>query len=747
MPPSRTDRRWTLAVLAAIALASGPASAATTLRIPGKVDPAVLWADYRAHITIDQHGASNKVIERLWNNRDAEHCRADRAALDQALLTEPVSLSLWNLSSACAELTGDHARSERDAAALTALVRYAYQQAPLSAIETPLQVTGLFDVYTLKDLTGGELLYQRYATDAINCDLKVELELWDETEQRERRILASFMGSLVAMSRDEPVNEGPMLRIALARSVIAGGKDLAADSPLHVAWELQQAVDLDDPKAQRARLAELAAGDDPGARLTFAERCLLLGDVDCGSAAVDALLPLAERHYAQALWLLSRAYRDGIGVAKDPAAADRLRAAADQRWGNGLVASLEALIDIAQPKRVGADWQARIDAALASGTPYDIALARQLQVIHGVKDAAHPSAAEMRAAADRGSTVVETLYALSIVDEKDNPDAERYLRRAAEHGNPIAASLLSKKLADSARITDQADSQRFQRIAADHGDLASAQALYKRYADPKTPAEAAQYETWLFAATLRGDKAATLALGKYFADASKEMLGDPVRAVTTLGMLVDAPDQDEARHALATLLMREDKNLRDLPRARRLLQQDADKGDVGAEALLGFSYLVEEKPEDLDRAINWLELASTGGNYAASHLLGALHYDGTRMPRNGKLAVSYYRKSIEQGNARGRNELAWIECTSTADDLYAPDDGLAVAKQMDSGDYGGNAAVLDTIAACHAANGEFDQALTWERMAIATGEAANYPRIAELRQHLDLWQHGQALRE
>jgi ATP-dependent Clp protease ATP-binding subunit ClpA len=95
-----------------------------------------------------------------------------------------------------------------------------------------------------------------------------------------------------------------------------------------------------------------------------------------------------------------------------------------------------------------------------------------------------------------------------------------------------------------------------------------------------------------------------------------------------------------------------------------------------------------------------------------------------------------------------RNNLAWIQCTSTDAAFHDPARGLAdalpAARLPDA-----PIELVDTLAACHAANADFAKAVTAQRDAIAKLRAlgATAEQVAPFELRLASYERGEVVRE
>lgn len=85
----------------------------------------------------------------------------------------------------------------------------------------------------------------------------------------------------------------------------------------------------------------------------------------------------------------------------------------------------------------------------------------------------------------------------------------------------------------------------------------------------------------------------------------------------------------------------------------------AEQGDAGAQVKLGLRYQNGDGVEKNDKvAVEWYRKAADQGNSDAQVNLGVMYQNGTGIEKSNEQAVFWYRKSAEQGNPSGQNLLA-----------------------------------------------------------------------------------------
>lgn len=91
----------------------------------------------------------------------------------------------------------------------------------------------------------------------------------------------------------------------------------------------------------------------------------------------------------------------------------------------------------------------------------------------------------------------------------------------------------------------------------------------------------------------------------------------------------------------------------------------ADKGDINAQLMLGYSYLYGDNgaPMDYDKAFEYYAKAATQGDNIGLNNLGSLYYSGIGIPRNTSKAAILFEKAANQDNSEAAVNLAFILIT------------------------------------------------------------------------------------
>ena len=273
-----------------------------------------------------------------------------------------------------------------------------------------------------------------------------------------------------------------------------------------------------------------------------------------------------------------------------------------------------------------------------------------------------------------------------------NVSAEKYLKTAAEQGDPVAQSEYGKILNDQGF-----DGTDWQKKAATAGNARAAWKL----GDLLQPDEPEQAHDWYQKAAAGGELHAALRLGDYYRDSDPNKARTYYQAAASLR-------EPEARYKLAEILRTSD------PAAARIWYRKAalegyDQTDSAAKAAetLGNIYRHGENvAKNLTEAYSWYSRAAT---IAAEMALAAMYENGEGVEADPVRARQHYRRAIENYEYGSAYEPAASDKTAVAlayqkvADLADPEDPTTTADSRKA-DYReslrlGNDAAIDKLRA------------------------------------------------
>jgi tetratricopeptide (TPR) repeat protein len=161
----------------------------------------------------------------------------------------------------------------------------------------------------------------------------------------------------------------------------------------------------------------------------------------------------------------------------------------------------------------------------------------------------------------------------------------------------------------------------------------------------------------------------------------------------------------------------------------------ANPENAQAQYNLGQALAVEGRTRD---AIAHYERALLANpNDAASHTSLA-----TALAAEHRLeeAIAHYERALELApdSASALIDLAWIRATAEGLDVRRPEEAVRLAERASALTGGSNPTVLDTLAVCYQAAGQFDRAISAETTALAVASgSAPLKLVQQIQDHLD----------
>lgn len=346
-------------------------------------------------------------------------------------------------------------------------------------------------------------------------------------------------------------------------------------------------------------------------------------------------------------------------------------------------------------------------------------------------DAPRPS--ELIAARARdGDAAAQTAYAIRLWHRGTSESAVQavhWLQRASAEGNVIAREMLGVVYGVIARSRSDDEAEQLIDAAVDQFLLAvgqgSSTALYNL---------------------------AQLYLSGHFGSENQPA------GVELLRQAVDRDNLD-AMVLLARLRYNGQFVSKDRDAAVQLLMRAAAGGHAEGQLFYARHQLSTDDGAGFDeRALGWLrEAAASGESAQAQLLLGTLLARGEHVDRDAEAAIEWLKSAASSTtDADTINTVAWVLVVAEQHDLRDPEHGLALMEALMTRDRVAamNAAYLDTWAASHAANGNFERAVDIQRQAIAVAEAEAESRddggpdyLPLLREHLELFSNGETVSE
>lgn len=708
-------------VAACSAHAATPPQAKAQVQAPDVArDPSAAWEHFLAtgdslkalgaYAVLDQVGYADVKV-------DVKACGEHVAALRDALQAAPVSVALHRAAMLCAEAEGDSAGAEHEAAVVAGLAKLALSQAGDAFGARPARVLRTHDIRATLTTAGLTGLYAYYPDWRVRRELPLVVAAWDDERKMERHLAFDYVDTTAAISRN-PEARYPIFRTQFAAGMTDALRDANVDEATDlVAWREGRMKDDVGERREYARKGA-SVGGVMSARFWLQLCSLKTAPARCDEGFVDTLLPFAERQWGWHTVLLSWAYAHGFGVPRDAAAATRLLDAADKRWPRmGGTVAYASLWRDNEDAPFPVDLAARLARAEAAGNE-NAALLRLRQLLDEDADASLDAKdiAFLERPSQNGRGEGLAMLADWAEARKDDAARKQWSKRAADAGNAFHQAEEGWRLAyDTAGPHDEAAGLRWFTLAAGGGSAYAGRMLSY---DAQATNDGAAAEHWLLDGVVNAeDQASALELAQIYERRLPGASGDPARAAEIYEAL-SVGDSAEARRRLAMMAMKGSNGPKDPARARALIEPDAKAGDHASESLLGLSLLDGMLgPVDEAEGERWVQRAIAGGDKSTSASYGHWLFYKKRTDAARAKAMDVWRTGMRNKDDGAANNLAWALCTAPVEALRDANAGLEATramgeiKDLDMG-------YVDTVAACHAANGDFAGAVELQKKVI-----------------------------
>jgi len=678
-----------------------------------------------------------EAFESPFREVDAESCTRQADTLDTSLRTNPVSLALHTLASRCATARGNEADAEQHMQRFAELVRHAYI-GMAGDDDAPVKVMAEPDIIAFLMAVPEDVTTMYYDPKVSVSRLHMFAHLRDAESGAERLLSFDFIDSLMQVRRKEKFAEFPFFRQIFAQALLEN----LAETPGSLAASViavRTAVSRPDVREQFEALEMLAREGEYGGMKTYVINCLTLDRAvpECATTAMDLLLPWVEKRDTLSLVLLAFVQSHGPGIRRDDRAVKALLDAADRQWGAGRGATMHARMLIGARQEQSA--RRYLERAAKAGNP-------QAQVLLAAIELYQPQRTRrltalqregLERAAQSGLPVAQALLATYLVRTGGDRDTVAgWMERAAEGGYGRAQHALAHSYAFGTFTPVDLDKTRFWMAkAANSGVLDATLWLVESYRSAADDADTRyHYLGWLRSAAIAGHVESSVELARFIAESRALPDQGPAEAVEIYRELIALHDRADARRGLADLLAEGAEGVESNPaEARRLLLVDAEKGDAESQAQLGSLLLNGTFGAHDPQGLDWLRKSAAQDNPAGLVELGiALYYAKSPASRDIAGALEYWKRAASLGNRVASNNLAWALCTSDVDDVLDPQRGLSIMHWLQEDTQELSRGFTDTLAACHAAAGEFDEAERIQSLVLDRARATDPPPLATI---------------
>lgn len=729
--------------LAGGAVADGPALAQ---RWQGFVDYArfeAVTASYDVLAAFDQAPGSLE-----------ERCAAVAIELGNARRTHPFSPLLARMDERCA---ADAPAREQAAAESIALRDFLLADGAGASARKPVLVMTEADALALVEQLGGEALYGRYEVMRPGGSVQFVATWLDPAGQRERKLHFDILQlwHLLKTAPDEeryPAFEQGLTQRFLQESMSAGNAaaELAAITTALARGELA-------PAEAAGRIEGLALSGLTAAALELLPLCLAFDDGGrCAANALDLVRPLAERGLGDAMLVMALAASRGVEGAGGQRAAGRWLKRAAQRLGRveADVAYAGLWLGVGDRAKIDRDLASRIRGAARAGSVQAMLLLADLLRQQRLAPLRRETATTwLQRAAEQGSPAARRRLGVAALKQGDVARGWPLIEAAATEDDRAALSLLATAL-EQGQVGLAADPPRalaLFRRAAELGNTTAMRRLARAWREPSLglEANAGRSEAWYLSAVMQGDRSAAAELAELYLSATPGFEGTPKEGYALLRELV-ADGVAGARVRQATALLLGQGVDADPAQALALLRGMEAEGNSAAGFRLGqvLEFGQGDVKVDLAQARAHYRRSAKAGHLDAMDFYARLLYAGRGGERDRAAAVAWWERAAGQRHAPSIANLAWTRCSSSDQALRDPVAGTRLV--TDALQRGRSANLTDTLAACLAAAGQFEQAAATQReaLALAAGEPKLGPQVRKaFADRLAQYQRGEAWRD
>lgn len=365
--------------------------------------------------------------------------------------------------------------------------------------------------------------------------------------------------------------------------------------------------------------------------------------------------------------------------------------------------------------------QAREDPAHVTALHFDLRSVYQAMSQRFNNAAEFHPVALMYHLARQGDTAAQTAIGGYLASQNELDTAVDWLRAASRTGNLLANSFLA-------------------RIFWEKASKASDPELKQEYLN-------AVLENYLHAIAL-GSSDAMYALGVLYLNGH---YGEDniISGVPLLQQAADA-DHSDAAMFLAHMHYTGEAVDKDLERAADFYVRASALDNPFARRAYARFLLTEGR--DDPRAVDWLKELAKQDDGEAMVLLGNLHARGVGVKQNLRRAVGWFRDAVAVSPADAYivNEVAWTLTVSDLQGLKRERYALRIMDNLmqEDPDARSKPEYLDTWAAAHAANGDFNRAVSLQEEAVEAANADQYAAMRDvLSEHLEAFQNGETITE
>lgn len=683
----------------------------------------------------------------------ADACAERKEQLAAARSLHPFSPMLARLAVRCAPDEAARALRQTEADELRDFLLR--EDAGRDALHPVLVLTEA-DGLALIEQLGGRALYARYQVFAPNGGAQLVIS-WEDAQGRERRSHFDLVLLWHLLKSAPDVERYPLLIQGLTQRYLAdsirAGNSVAELAGLTLALARNEL-----PLAEAiTRIEALALAGEVAAAFELLPLCLQLDDGgECAAQALPLVRAHAGRDLSEGMLVMALAAVREVRGAGGRRAVRQWLHAAEQRIGAraatiGFAQLWDASVPVDAP--VGRELRKRLRAAAQDGDSDAMLLLAQW-LRSGRLTARHAESPQrwVQRAADLGAPAAQRRLGVQALRREQAGRGWKLLEAAASGGDRAAQSLLATALerGDVGLPADPARALLLFRSAAEQGNTTAMRRLARAWLGGELGLQARpeRAEAWYLSAAMAGHEPAALELAEHYLKGTRGLDG---RATDGYAMLQElaARGLDGARVRLATALLLGQGVRADPQAALAALQGLEAEGLAAAGFRLGQTYEFGQGgvAVDFSRALDHYRRAAELGHPDAMDYYARALYAGRGAQRDRPAALRWWQRGVERRHPASLANLAWVRCSSPDPQVRDPQAGTRLVS--DELQRRRSANLSDTLAACLAAAGRFDEAVAIQlhTLELASAESSGGEVPAAYAERLAGYQRGEAWRE
>jgi TPR repeat protein len=696
---------------------------------PGNNDLPRAWAAFQASADFDMVSNSYAVLNLFPAvSPGAEICRAHATELLQSRAVNPFSPALQLMVERCLEVLDEAGQHRVEQERSRRLRDFLLADGHGESTQRPILIAAEVDAAALVQMIGGAPLYGRYVVGAASGSLPFVAIYLDASGKHEAQLHFDFL-QLWMRLQSHGAEQYPAILRGLAERYLTEADQAGNPGAELAKLTVELGREEITPAAAAARIEALALGGSIAATFELLPLCLIVEDQGrCARDAVNLVRPHAERGLAEAMIVLALAADRGIAGAGNHRDGRRWLDQAAKRLGEAEALTAYAQLSISiesrqQISRSAADALRR--AARSGSAPATLLLVQMLRADRIRKLRSESADRWLRRAVDGGSTEAMAQLGLEYLRLGRFRDGWPLLERAATANDPTALGLLAIGH-DTGKLgldQDSAKAMTLYQAAAHVGNAGAMRRLGRAYANGELDLsiDMARAEAWFLSASLFGSQKAATELAELYLSGAQGVIGKPSDGYAVIEKLA-ADGMVTARLRMAVALLQGQGVKANAELAVRILQELAADQVAAADFRLAQIYEFGQGGVAIDLTValaHYARAAQAGHLPAADYYARAL-YAGRGGPVDRAEALRWWTLAADKGNAGAIANLGWVRCSSRDPQVRDPLIGTRLVSEALQRKPSAN--LSDSLAACLAATGLFDQAVATQEQTLTMAE-------------------------